>query len=98
MPNRLILYLHFYKLQNDEVDNFCSLYRCTVSTESEELFTKEEMDNKRLEILWTDTSTVHVTITFAKDNPWNKEWFQKFIFGFYRSNILRVNERDSPSR
>ena len=62
----------------------------TEEPSSDELFTEEELDHKRLEIIWKDISTVHVTITFAQQNPWCKEWFQKFIFGFYRSNILRV--------
>ena len=79
------------------LNSYPYIARHTRETSSDELFSKEEMENKRMEILWTDTSTVHVTITFAQRSPWSKEWFQKFIFGFYRSNILRVNKKESPS-
>ena len=75
-----------------------TISRNASDSSSVEVFTKEEMDNRRMEILWKDRSTVQVTISFAHENTKSKEWFQKFIFGFYQSNVLRVNKRRSTLR
>ena len=57
----------------------------------EDIFSKEDLENKRFEIIWIDSCAVHVTIRFAEDNCWNKKWFQKFLCSFYRTHVLRMN-------